>query len=29
MAFDTGFLQPFFEHAIAGIRRVDRRHVVW
>lgn len=26
---DTNELQPFFEHAIAGIREVDRNNLVW
>ncbi|MGH8454460.1 MAG: cellulase family glycosylhydrolase [Nevskiales bacterium] len=26
---DTNELQPFFEHAIAGIRQVDRNNLVW
>jgi endoglycosylceramidase len=28
-AFDTQLLQRFYEHVIAGIRRVDRQHIVW
>jgi endoglycosylceramidase len=28
-AFDTQFLQPFFEHVIAGIRSVDPHGIAW